>query len=178
MRAIPSKIQRLLIIRSSCMALVVLLLASCSSGPREWRYQPVKGRTASLHNGIAIPPRNAPPAVVRAIAAGNEITGLPYKYGGGHAQRHDSGYDCSGSASYILSSAGLMRGSMPSSGFKKFGRSGRGEWISVYATSGHVFLEVAGLRYDTGWTNQPRGPRWTTRTRPTRGYVVRHPAGF
>ncbi|MEA2403489.1 MAG: hypothetical protein QOE08_136, partial [Thermoleophilaceae bacterium] len=34
-------------------------------------------------------------AVSRAIAAGNRIATLPYRYGGGHGSFNDSGYDCS-----------------------------------------------------------------------------------
>ncbi len=87
-------------------------------------------------------------------------------------------YDCSGAVSYVLRTAGLMRGSMPSEGFRRYGASGFGNWVSIYAKSGHVFMVVAGLRFDTGWTNAPRGPRWTTRGRPADGTVVRHPPGL
>ena len=39
-----------------------------------------------------------PPQVQEAIAAANEIIGLPYRYGGGHRLpwKLDRGYDCSG----------------------------------------------------------------------------------
>jgi hypothetical protein len=47
---------------------------------------------------------------------------------------------------------------------------------TIYATRDHVFLVIAGLRFDTGWTGGSRGPRWTTRSRPTTGAVERHPA--
>ena len=40
---------------------------------------------------------------------GNEIHDKPYKYGGGHGKWKDSGYDCSGSVSYALHGAGLLK---------------------------------------------------------------------
>src|SRR5215217_857754 len=43
-----------------------------------------------------------PASVSRAIRAANRIAGLPYRYGGGHRSFADSGYDCSGSVSYVL----------------------------------------------------------------------------
>jgi len=64
---------------------------------------------------------------------------------------------------------------MPSSGFRRYGEAGEGEWITLYAQKGHVFLVVAGLRFDTGWTGAPEGPRWTTRPRPAKGALLRHP---
>ena len=67
-----------------------------------------------LKNGIAYAPKRAPAAVKRAIAAGNRLQGKPYKWGGGHARQDDSGYDCSGTVSYVLREAGLLKGSMPS----------------------------------------------------------------
>jgi hypothetical protein len=61
---------------------------------------------------------------------------------------------------------------------RNYGNAGPGEWISVYARRDHVFLVVAGLRFDTGWTRGPKGPRWTTASRPTDGCVIRHPGGL
>ena len=40
----------------------------------------------------------------------------PYKYGGGHGQWEDSGYDCSGSVSYALAAAGLLSSPLDSTG--------------------------------------------------------------
>lgn len=154
-----------------------LLLGGCSSPP-DYTYQYIPGRTAVVRNGIAYAPPSAPAAVKAVVAAGNRIAGSPYQYGGGHNTSVASTYDCSGAVSYVLRTAGLLRGSRPSEGFRNYGSSGMGNWISVYAKSGHVFMVVAGLRFDTGWTNAPRGPRWTTRDRPADGTVVRHPAGL
>jgi hypothetical protein len=157
---------------------VCFFLAGCAASP-PYVYRYVPGRTAELHGEAAIAPAAAPPAVHAAIAAGNRIAGSPYRRGGGHATGSGgSAYDCSGAASCVLSAAGVLDTSMPSTAFRRFGQPGPGEWISVVARKDHVFLVVAGLRFDTGWTGKPRGPRWTIRTRPTHGAVTRHPAGL
>lgn len=143
-----------------------------------YRYRLDYGRSVIVRGGRAIAPRDAPPTVHRLVAAGNRIQGKPYLYGGGHARVEDRGYDCSGTVSYALIHAGLLRAPMPSSGFRSYGRRGAGEWITVFAKDGHTFLTVGGLRLDTGYRGDGRGPTWETRPRPTRGYVMRHPPGF
>lgn len=155
----------------------MLLLSGCGS-TKSYHYEYRKGRTATVNNGVATAPPRAPRTVHEAIAAGNRIAGRSYQRGGGHGQSESQGYDCSGAVSYVLSSAGLMRGSTTSQGFRKFGKKGSGKWITVYAKSGHVFLVVAGLRFDTGWTGGQEGPQWTTKSRPAKGYVERHPSGL
>ncbi len=158
--------------------LVATLLAACSTTP-PYQYRFRQGQTAILRDGIAIAPPVAPQVVHETIAAGNRITGGPYRYGGGHRLVIDSGYDCSGAVSSVLYQAGLLRGSRTSSGFRVFGEPGPGRWITVYARRDHTFLVVAGLRFDTGWTGQRgSGPRWTTRARPANGFVMRHPRGL
>ena len=157
------------------------LLSGCAtSGPshRRYGYNYIPGKTATLSGGQAVAPPSAPHVVKAAIEAGNRIAGLPYGYGGGHGMEVDSCYDCSGAASYVLRGAGKLGASTTSRGFRRYGESGGGEWISIYARKGHVFLSVAGLRFDTGYTDGPRGPQWTTRSRPAPGAVLRHPAGL
>ena len=155
------------------------LLSGCAhSSHRRYAYTPVAGRTAALHGRHAVAPAAAPSAVKAAIEAGNRIAGLPYGYGRGHTRTLDSAYDCSGSASWVLCEAGLLAEPTTSSSFRSYGERGEGRWISVYARDGHVFMTVAGLRFDTGWGNSASGPRWTTRGRPLNGAVVRHPAGL
>ena len=153
-------------------------LAGCAETP-PYVYQYIPGRTATVSaDGTAVAPPSAPTAVQAAIAAGNEIVGTPYVYGGGHGEGR-GGLDCSGATSYVLRAAGRLRDSMPSEAFRHYGESGPGRWISVYARDGHVFLVVAGLRFDTGWTGvQHSGPRWTRRSRPADGCVIRHPPGL
>ena len=121
---------------------------------------------------------SAPRKVRRLIRAGNEIAKTPYKYGGGHGTWNDSGYDCSGSVSYALHHAGLLDGpARASGGFMSWRFAGRGKWVTVYANSGHAFLTVAGIRFDT--TDRERdGTRWHRDMRSTAGYAVRHPGGI
>jgi hypothetical protein len=114
--------------------------------------------------------------VARAIAAGNRIAGMPYRYGGGHGSFNDSGYDCSGSVSYVLHGAGLLSSPLDSSALMSYGAPGPGRHITIYANSGHAFMTIDGRRFDTGYGGN--GNRWASGSRPTGGYVVRHPPGM
>jgi hypothetical protein len=141
----------------------------------------VSGNLARLSRGIAYAPAKAPLAVKRAIWAANQLRRKPYRYGGGHASFSDSGYDCSGTVSYALRAAGLIGLPMSSSDLRRFGRRGRGKWITVYARNGHAFAVIAGLRLDTtAWNNRSdrEAPRWQTTIRPPRGFEPRHPGGL
>jgi len=129
-------------------------------------------------DGKAIAPANAPEPVKAIIAAGNAISHKKYVYGGGHGKWNDRGYDCSGSVSYALHGAGLLDASMPSGGFTKWADAGPGQWVTIYANSGHMYMVVAGLRFDTSGMKTDGGSRWHKSSRPTRGYTVRHPAGL
>jgi Putative peptidoglycan binding domain len=137
------------------------------------------GESATLGpDGLAVAPPSAPQEVKDAIEAANRIVGKPYKYGGGHGRWEDSGYDCSGAMSYALHGAGLLDRALTSGDFMSWGSRGKGSWITVYAHSGHGFLVIAGLRFDTGWNNSGKGPRWSDDMRPTGDYTIRHPAGL
>jgi peptidoglycan hydrolase-like protein with peptidoglycan-binding domain len=128
-------------------------------------------------NGLAAAPAAAPLAVKQIIAAGNVIATKPYIYGGGHGKWVDAGYDCSGSVSYALHGAGLLASSMPSGGFITWGLAGPGQWVTLYTKSSHIFMVVAGLRFDTSGRSV-HGTRWQAEQRSTVGYVVRHPTGL
>jgi hypothetical protein len=119
----------------------------------------------------------APELVRRIIAAGDRIAGMPYKYGGGHGQWNDSGYDCSGSVSYALHGAGLLDSSLTSGGFMSWGAPGKGRWVTIYANPGHVYMVVNGRRFDTTGRDES-GSRWQSRSRSSAGYTVRHPPGL
>ena len=135
-------------------------------------------RAEVLEGGIAIPPLEAPSEVKAIIEAGNMIARTPYKWGGGHGRWQDTGYDCSGSVSYALSAAGLVDSSAPSGAYMKWGKPGKGEWVTIYANGGHMFMEVAGVRFDTSGAKRT-GSRWQSDTRrPASGYEVRHPPGL
>jgi cell wall-associated NlpC family hydrolase len=137
---------------------------------------------ATLVEGRAVPPPGAPALVKRVIAAANEIDGRPYIWGGGHASFIAKGYDCSGAVSYALHGAGLLGYTMVSGQLAHFGDPGPGDWITVYANAEHVFMVVAGLRFDT--RNDPEhvsGPRWKMAAPESRilpKFAVRHPAGL
>jgi hypothetical protein len=118
-----------------------------------------------------------PITVRRVIAAANRIAHKPYKFGGGHGQWNDSGYDCSGSVSYALHGAGLLHSSLTSGGFESFGSPGPGRWITIYANPGHVYMVVHGRRFDTTGRDES-GSRWQWRKRSSAGYTVRHPPGL
>jgi peptidoglycan hydrolase CwlO-like protein len=139
---------------------------------------PPGGQTATLVNGRAIPPANAPVAVRSAIEAGNRIVGLPYVWGGGHGSFESSGYDCSGTVSYALHGGGFLSSPLDSSGLTTWGSPGPGNWITVYAYSGHAYVVIAGLRLDTSGTVGGSGPSWSTEMRSSSGFVARHPDGY
>lgn len=160
---------------------VLLFTNGCAGSKKKenWTHGFDPDKTAVIVGGRAIPPRDAPPAVKQAILAGNRIVGKPYRRGGGHARIEDSGYDCSGTVSYVLYHAGLLSSPMPSTGFRNYGKRGNGKHITVYAKSGHVFIDIAGLRLDTGYNGaRGQGPVWTTKPRPTAGFLARHPDGY
>ena len=128
-------------------------------------------------DGLAIAPASAPAIVKEMIAAGNAIHDKPYKYGGGHGRWNDTGYDCSGSMSYVFHKAGLLDQALDSTGFMSWGDAGKGTWVTNYANSGHSYMVIAGLRFDTSGRADD-GSRWDTEMRSSSGYTVRHPEGL
>jgi hypothetical protein len=134
-------------------------------------------------SGLAIPPPSAPAKVAAIITAGNQVARAPYRYGGGHGgvggkeNWVDSAYDCSGSVSFALASAGLVDHQLDSTSFESWGRPGPGKWVTVFANAGHAFMVVAGLRFDT--VERARtGTRWGAPYSSVTGFVARHPAGL
>ena len=151
-------------------------LVSCKSTPKI-SGAGYRGPRAALVNNDVVPPDNVPTKVKRAIYAANSINHLPYEFGGGHG-RPCYGLDCSGSVSHVLRNAGYIDGSMPSKGFQKYGKSGPGKYISIYARDGHVFMTICGVRFDTTSGGSGHvGPRWMMKPRSTKGFTVRHPEG-
>lgn len=134
-------------------------------------------RATALSNGVALPPLDAPEAVLDVIRAGNIIARTPYKWGGGHGRFQDNGYDCSGSVSYALYYAGLIGRSATSGELMSYGKPGKGKWITLYANAGHVYMEVAGIRFDTSGARNT-GSRWQNDLRGNGGYEARHPPGL
>ncbi len=166
-----------------CAAALALVPAAAEADPGGGTQAPEPGPPApapvaqaslAADGRTAVAPAGAPPAVVAAVAAANRINRKPYRYGGGHARFRDSGYDCSGTVSYVLHAAGYLRRPRASGDLMRFGRRGRGQWITVYANGGHAYMVIAGLRFDTSGPG-PSGPRWRAQKRSSRGYVARHP---
>jgi cell wall-associated NlpC family hydrolase len=134
-------------------------------------------KAVALGNGVALPPLEAPEEVKQIIEAGNVIARTPYLWGGGHGKWLDTGYDCSGSVSFALAAAGLLNGPLASGPLMSWGESGPGKWVTIYANNGHVYMYVAGVRFDTS-NSRVTGSRWSNTVRSNAGFVARHPAGL
>jgi hypothetical protein len=148
-----------------------------TSGPRAQR----------LADGQAQAPATAPVAVRGMIAAGNQIVGRPYLYGAGHGlplNQLAPAYDCSSSVAHLLYGGGqLAVAADPTSGtLESFGSPGPGRWVTIYASGAHVFMYVAGLRWDTWNAAGPQdgtgGIGWHPLVRSAGGFVARHPVGL
>ncbi len=166
-------------------------------------------RARILPGGDAAAPANAPAVVQAMIAAGNRIDDFAYSYGGAHGdpaqtmnqtspdpgavpgleENGGPGYDCSSATSYVLWGGGfgesLLGGSVwDSTELERVGLPGPGRWVTIYATAGHAYIEVAGIYLDTaaGLGNPPNppstGPRWSEVGTGPAGFVVRHPPGL
>jgi septal ring factor EnvC (AmiA/AmiB activator) len=129
-------------------------------------------------NGMVQPPADAPEAVKEMIAAGNAIATLPYIYGGGHASFQANGYDCSGSVSYVLAAAGLVTSPMVSGQFDDWGDPGPGKWVTIYSNADHVWMTIAGWRFDTVAQAEDGGTRWAQGGGEFAGFDVEHPVGL
>jgi cell wall-associated NlpC family hydrolase len=144
-------------------------------------------RTQLLADGLAAAPADAPAAVKAMIAAGNQIVGKPYEVGGGHGlplSAVASAYDCSSSVEHLLYGGGLLPVTYgaASGTLESFGQPGPGRWVTIYANPDHVFMYVAGLRWDThdaaGPGDGSSGIGWHPLVRSSAGFVARHPTGL
>ncbi len=139
----------------------------------------VPGVTARFVDGLAAAPMEAPAAVQEIVWAGNQLIGLPYIYGGGHASFSSPGYDCSGTVSFALHGGNLLSAPMDSSEFMAWGEHGVGQWVTVFSNPGHAYMTVAGLRLDTSPADDPtdrEGPRWRPLRPANPGFVRSPPA--
>ena len=160
--------------------------------PGMWSGPEVPGtKAALLADGTAAAPADAPDQVKQAIWAANALQELPYRYGGGHNLDFDvtEGADCSGTVSFVLNAAGLLKAPLDSGSFMRWGMRGRGAWITVFTNPGHAYVKLAGLRLDTSFAGMTRdsaiaasaferGPRWRPMERDPGGFVRRHPLSF
>jgi cell wall-associated NlpC family hydrolase len=133
-------------------------------------------------NGQIPIPSGIPEPVQRVIAGANAITDFPYVYGGGHASFVSSSYDCSGSVSYALAAAGLLSIPETSGALESWGEPGPGQWITIYAAAGHVYMYVdtggRWMRFDTVGRSGPFASRWQPSIRSNAGFVARHWPGL
>lgn len=133
--------------------------------------------------GYATVPPSAPAKVAAIISAANQVAHAPYRYGGGHGGVNaegdwvDSAYDCSGSVSFALASAGFLKSPLDSTSFMHWGKPGPGKWVTIFANQAHAFMVVAGLRFDTIERAQT-GTRWGAPYSAVHGFVTRHPPGL
>jgi cell wall-associated NlpC family hydrolase len=134
--------------------------------------------SAVLLGGIALPPPAAPAPIQAAIRAGNSLVGQPYVWGGGHSSWFSHGYDCSGAVSFTLGAAGFLDAPLDSTHLESWGRSGPGQWLTVYANAGHAFAVIDGVRWDTVGDARGSGPRWHSSLEIPAGFVARHPPGY
>jgi len=109
------------------------------------------------------------------IAGADHIANTPYVWGGGHGSFVSSGYDCSGSVSYVLHAGGLLSSPEDSSALESYGAAGPGSHVTIYANAGHAWMTIDGRRFDTGGGG---GSRWKSEPRSGAGFVVRHPSGY
>ena len=171
-----------LITRASLGAAVFgALLCTAAASPFPSSGPTVPGSKARLHGKQAAAPENAPVSVKRAIWAANQLGSKSYRYGGGHKSFVDNAYDCSGTISYALGGAGLLKSPMSSSEFRRFGERGSGKWITIYARNGHTFAIIAGLRLDTTpfvTGREKWKPAWQPTPRRPIGFEARHPVGL
>lgn len=113
-----------------------------------------------------------------------------YLLGGGHGApigsvRTTQKLDCSSSSSLALYRAGMFDFSTPIVSGKfasSWGKPGRGEWLTVWANAGHVFIlykyDGKMWRLDTGNPGGGRGPKLHEGTRSTAGFTPRHYPGL
>jgi cell wall-associated NlpC family hydrolase len=160
----------------------VVPVSAC--GPETGELSTVAGEKVKLlPNGLAAAPAGAPQQVKQMIAAGNQIAMLPYVWGGHHALGSaTNGYDCSSATSYLLNAAGLLppgsagfqgtdfytdyvaenfRASGPIPGLQE----GPGKWVTIYVedTGAHVYMTIAGVRFDDSSSSirNGKGPNGT-----------------
>jgi peptidoglycan hydrolase-like protein with peptidoglycan-binding domain len=141
---------------------------SAPSTPLRERHSSGSGSSGSDSSGSSS-------VIARMIAGADHIANLPYVWGGGHGSFVASGYDCSGSVSYVLHAGGLLSAPEDSSALESYGAPGPGQHVTIYANSGHAWMTIDGRRFDTG---DGGGSRWKSTPRSAAGFVVRHPVGY
>ena len=146
------------------------------------------GGTQSVNGGAGNPAKYA--ALLKAC---NEVSsaGTIYLYAGGHVSDENQNspstrFDCSGAVCYVLFRGGFLpaNGSVASGGLFTWGLPGRGKLFTVWACTGHTFIEFNSgslfRRFDTVGGPGPRLHMGMS-PEPISGegaWVQRHAAGF
>jgi lysophospholipase L1-like esterase len=108
---------------------------------------------------------NSSAAAVAKAATDLENMRIDYVYGGGHVDpaTPNPGLDCSSSVSWVLQHAGFKIPTMDSTGFMSWGDPGPGKYVTIYATTWHVFMKIGGRYFGTSGFGHPSkdwGPAW------------------
>lgn len=126
---------------------------------------------------------DTPVALAQMIQEADQIdrAQVPYLLGGGHAGpargTRISPLDCSGAVSRVLGIDPRVSGA-----FTKWGESGHGRAVTIYANGEHVLMEINGHFFGTSGANPQGGPGWIPRTHISKDYLsrftARHPRGL
>jgi hypothetical protein len=142
---------------------------------------------------LALIPLDVPATVQAMLIAGNELQGLPYGPGGHPDPRGAPEEDCSSTVNYVLYRAGvrpiaeILSRNPLAQDYTRWGLPGPGRWVTIYATTEHAFVVIAGIRLDTshngtdvGPNRNEDGPRWRILDHiPTWArWAIRHPPGL
>lgn len=167
-------------LRPSALGAVLTLAATALIALAAATAAEAKTPSAHMNGSKAVAPKSAPGVVKDMIRAGNKIRHKKYKWGGGHGSWNDKGYDCSGAVSFVLHKSGILDYPLDSKGFMKWGGKRKGKWVSIFANKEHVYMIVAGLRFDTSYITDGDkfGPGWSEYMRPSKGFRTRHPKGL
>lgn len=103
---------------------------------------------------------------------------MPYVWGGGHGNPKAVGpWDCSGAISRLFRINPRVSGQ-----FASWGKPGKGKHVTVYANSGHVFVEINGRFFGTSRSNPGGGAGWIPASQMSQSYLSqftkRHPNGL
>ena len=163
----------------------------CKEKLTEWAFDPIAiTMMKEVKRELTAANSNDELRMARQILAFCRLFDGSYNYGGQHDRSfvdddiHDN-FDCSSSVSFVLWKFGLLgvAQAQVSTWFESWGLSGRGKYITLHATSDHVWMEFTlpegYFRFDTSpYGDGGQGPRVRTRQRPDSRFVARHPKGL
>ena len=147
-----------------------------------------KYRAAAVSGATTVPFGDSSADAIRAAADELDRMGIPYVFGGGHANpaAPDPGLDCSSSVSWVMQHAGFGSSfpTMTSGMMEGWGDAGPGRLITIYANPTHVFMKIGTRFFGTSGSfhaSAGGGPHWFAQT-PSAGYLgrftMRHPPGL